>query len=98
MGPFEYVFEHRVTYYARAVEDYLQKLIYPLPFGLELHRRVGYGVRTSKEDGIPGYLARVGITTYKLCSHSMEWDGDILVSVIGANRRGDVLTRAYVCH
>ena len=94
----QYVFEHRVTFYVRAVEDDLQTLIDPLPFGIELHRRVGYGARFSPADGMPGYIARVGVTTYKLCSDSMEWSGNKLVSVQGVSRCGKIFTRAYVWH
>ena len=94
----QYVFEHRVTYYARAVEDNLQILIDPLPFGIELHRHVGYGARFCQADGKPGYLARVGVTVYKLRSASMEWSGNRLVSVEGVSRCGKIFTRAYIWH
>ena len=94
----QYVFEHRVTYYVRAVEDSLQTLIDPLPFGIELHRHVGCGSRFSQADGKPGYLARVGVTAYKLRSESMEWSGNRLVSVEGVSRCGKIFTRAYVWH
>ena len=93
----EYVFYHRMTGYARKVEDYLQKLIDPLAFGLELHRVVGAGARTCVADGMPGYLARIGICTYKLVH--WEWDelhSDRLVSVTGTNKAGDKHTVAYV--
>ena len=93
----EYVFHHRMTWYARKVEDYLQKLIDPLAFGLELHRVVGAGARTSEADGMPGYLARVGVATYKLCDWQWdELDGDRLVSVTGINKAGDRYTVAYI--
>ena len=93
----EYVFYHRMTWYARKLEDYLQEVIDPLPFGFELHRVVGAGARTCVADGMPGYLARIGVCTYKLVD--WEWDeldGDRLVSVTGINKAGDKRTVAYV--
>ena len=92
----EYVFEHRVTWYARKMEDHLQELINGIPFGMVLHRHVGCGARTCVADGMPGYLARVGVCAYKLCD--WEWEGNKLISVTGINKTGDKRTKAYILH
>ena len=45
------------------VEDILTNV---LPFGIRLHHRAGAGAKHHRFDGIPGFLAKVGITSYKM--------------------------------
>ena len=92
----EYVYKARAKRYARHVEDQIQFLTDPLPFGVRLHRVVGKGARTSKWDGLPGFLVKTGIAYYKITQ--LVWDDKgKLVSLCGVGRDGK-LTKAWIWH
>ena len=92
----QYVFRARRQGYAKVVEDMLQRLTNILPFGARLHRRVGPGAKNNKGDGTPGFLAKVGITFYKMQDIIKNVKGQI-ESFHGVGMNGE-LTKAWVWH
>ena len=91
-----YVFRARRQGYAKVVEDLLQALTNILPFGIRLHRRVGAGAKRHRLDGEPGFLAKVGITFYKMTNIVTNDKGQIIYfDGVGLDGK---LTRAWVWH
>ena len=78
------------------VEDMLHLLTNVLPFGIRLHRRACAGGRHHRFDGKPGFLVKVGITSYKM-TNIVKNDKGQIVSFHAVGLDG-TLTRAWVWH
>ena len=65
-------------------------------FGSPLCFKTGSGARTSKKDGLPGFLGRVGITALKITKLKFDPTGK-LISLFGVGKQGQ-WTEAYVNH
>ena len=89
-------FMARVWLYAKCIEDDIQELIDPLPPGLKLQRVAGAGARTSPGDGLPGFIAKTMLTSYKVTNLEVNAHNQI-VRLDGVGLDG-TLTPAWVCH
>jgi|LauGreDrversion2_3_1035106.scaffolds.fasta_scaffold391459_1 hypothetical protein len=58
--------------------------------------QIGAGARTSKKDGLPGFLAETGIAVYKATRLKFD-NGGQLVSFYGIGKTGK-LTKVYINH
>jgi hypothetical protein len=61
-----------------------------------LNFKTGAGARTSKKDGLPGYLCKVGLTVLKITKLQFDDTGK-LISLYGVGKKGQ-LTQAWVNH
>ena len=87
---------YRVTRSSRFVEDGCQARTHHLPFGLRLHRRVGYGARRHKKDGLAGFVSMAGMTVYKVTR--VEYDERGRIRSLYGIGRDKKLTKAWVWH
>ena len=77
-GRWDLAYEARVWLYGKFVEDHMQDITDPLFLGIRLHRVAGAGARHSPGDGMPGFLAKTMLTTYRVTNLELDASGKIL--------------------